>query len=148
MPKHLSPRSHRLSRSVSTRSIITLALRNTRKSASGQDPLASIRRHRAGLLVALDQTGVLKRPVVSRVGTHTIDSYMAFMRSDAFMNSWDIATACGLDPMFDPAMVALIVDDDGKRGHGPVASTRSLRGCTRRPRRRRRSRVPGRTHRS
>lgn len=78
-------------------------------SIAGPDPLVSMRRHCTELLVALDQTGVLERPVVSLVGTHTTDSYMAFMRSDALVHCWDIATACGFDPMLDPAMLALVL---------------------------------------
>ena len=41
----------------------------------------------------------------------TIDSYMAFMRSDTFVHTWDIARGAAIDPHFDPHIVSLILAD-------------------------------------
>ena len=78
---------------------------------AGDDPVASFRTHRASFLEATDRRGALQTPVVSRLGDMTIDSYMAFMRSDTFVHTWDIACGAAIDPHFDPRIVSLILAD-------------------------------------
>ncbi len=80
-------------------------------AVAGDDPLATYRRHRARYLEATDREGALCAPVVSRLGEMTIDSYLEFMRSDTFVHTWDIARGAGIDPLFDPAMTAVILGD-------------------------------------
>ena len=78
---------------------------------AGDDPLATYRTHRARYLEATDRPGALRMPVVSRLGEMTIDSYLEFMRSDTFVHTWDIARGASIDPLFDPAVTAVILGD-------------------------------------
>ena len=78
---------------------------------AGDDPLEAFRAIRSQFLEATDQPGALRRPVASRVGDMTVDSYMAFMRSDTFVHTWDIAVGAGIDPCFDEQITAIILAD-------------------------------------
>ena len=78
---------------------------------AGNDPVAAFRMHRAHFLEATDRRGALQTPVASRVGDMTVDSYMAFMRSDTFVHTWDIARGSAIDPHFDPQIVSVILAD-------------------------------------
>lgn len=87
---------------------------------AGDDPLATYRTHRARYLEATDRPGALRMPVVSRLGEMTIDSYLEFMRSDTFVHTWDVARGAGIDPLFDPAMVSVILGDYLARDMAPL----------------------------
>ncbi len=78
---------------------------------AGDDPAAVFRTFRAQFLESTDRRGALQTPVVSRVGEMTVDSYMAFMRSDTFVHTWDIAHGAEIEPHFDPHVVSLILAD-------------------------------------
>ena len=78
---------------------------------AGDDPIAAFRTCRAQFLEATDRRGALQITVASRLGDMTIDSYMAFMRSDTFVHTWDIARAAAIEPHFDPRVVSLILAD-------------------------------------
>ncbi len=78
---------------------------------AGDDPVATFRTYRAQFLEATDRRGALRTAVASRVGDMTIDSYMAFMRSDTFVHTWDVARGAAIEPYFDPVMVSLILAD-------------------------------------
>ena len=86
---------------------------------AGDDPVAAFRMHRTHFLEATDRRGALQTPVASRVGDMTIDSYMAFMRSDTFVHTWDIATGAGIEPHFDPRIVSVILADYLARDMAP-----------------------------
>jgi len=87
---------------------------------AGDDPVATFRMHRTQFLEATDRRGALQVPVASRVGDMTVDSYMAFMRSDTFVHTWDIARGAAIDPHFDPRMVSLILADYLARDMTPL----------------------------
>ncbi len=78
---------------------------------AGDDPVAIFRTYRAEFLEATDRRGALHAPVASRLGDMTIDSYMAFMRSDTFVHTWDIARGAAIEPYFDPHIVSVILAD-------------------------------------
>ncbi len=78
---------------------------------AGDDPLATMRTYRTQFLEATDRRGALRTPVASRLGTMSIDSYMAFMRSDTFVHTWDIARGAAIEPHFEPRIVSLILTD-------------------------------------
>ena len=86
---------------------------------AGDDPLSTFRKYRAQFLEATDRRGALQTPVASRVGNMTIDSYMAFMRSDTFVHTWDIARGAAIDPNFDPQIVSVILGDYFERDMTP-----------------------------
>ena len=78
---------------------------------AGEDPVTTYRTFRTQFLEATDRPGALSTPVASRLGDMTIDSYMAFMRSDTFVHTWDVARGAGIEPHFDPHMVTVILAD-------------------------------------
>jgi uncharacterized protein (TIGR03086 family) len=78
---------------------------------AGDDPIATYRAYRAQFLEATDRRGALQTPVVSRLGNTTLDLYMAFMRSDTFVHTWDVARGAEIEPHFDPRIVSLILAD-------------------------------------
>ena len=87
---------------------------------AGDDPLATFRMHRAQFLDATDRRGALQTPVASRLGDMTVDSYMAFMRSDTFVHTWDVAIGAAIEPHFDPQVVSLILGDYLARDMTPL----------------------------
>lgn len=78
---------------------------------AGDDPAATYRSFRQRFLEATDRRGALQTMVASRLGNMTVDSYMAFMRSDTFVHTWDVARGAGIEPYFDPAVVSVILAD-------------------------------------
>lgn len=87
---------------------------------AGDDPLRAFRDIRSQFLEATDQPGALSRPVASRLGDMTVDSYLAFMRSDTFVHTWDIAVGADVDPCFDEQITALILADYRGRAMQPL----------------------------
>ena len=87
---------------------------------AGDDPVATFRTYRALFLEATDRRGALQTPVASRVGDMTIDSYMAFMRSDTFVHTWDVARGAGIDAHLDPKIVSVILADYLERDMTPL----------------------------
>jgi uncharacterized protein (TIGR03086 family) len=87
---------------------------------AGDDPVATFRTYRTQFLEATDRRGALQTPVASRVGDMTSDSYMAFMRSDTFIHTWDIARGAGIEPYFDPHLVSVILADYLARDMTPL----------------------------
>ena len=87
---------------------------------AGDDPLATFRMYRAQFLDATDRRGALQTPVASRLGDMTVDSYMAFMRSDTFVHTWDVAIGAEIEPHFDPQVVSLILGDYLARDMTPL----------------------------
>lgn len=61
------------------------------------DPVSAWTASRNGLLEALDQPDVLKRPGAYWFGTTTIDDLLAIVRYDPLAHAWDVATAVGLE---------------------------------------------------
>lgn len=78
---------------------------------AGEDPVATFRVFRRQFLEATDRPGALQTMVASRLGNMTVDSYVAFMRSDTFVHTWDVARGAGVEPNFDPAIVSVILAD-------------------------------------
>ncbi len=87
---------------------------------AGDDPLAAFRVYRAQFLDATDRRGALQTLVASRLGDMTVDSYMAFMRSDTFVHTWDVARGAAIEPNFDPRIVSLILGDYLERDMTPL----------------------------
>jgi uncharacterized protein (TIGR03086 family) len=87
---------------------------------AGDDPVATYRSIRARFLEATDRSGALQTPVASRLGDMDLDGYMAFMRSDTFVHTWDIARGAGIDPLFDPALVTVVLQDYLERDMAPL----------------------------
>ncbi len=87
---------------------------------AGDDPVATFRTFRTEFLEATDRRGALQTSVASRLGDMNIDSYMAFMRSDTFVHTWDVARGASIDPLFDPAMVSVILADYLARDMTPL----------------------------
>ena len=87
---------------------------------AGDDPVATFRTYLAQFLEATDRRGALRTPVASRVGDMTLDSYMAFMRSDTFVHTWDVARGAGIEPHFDPRIVSVILADYLERDMTPL----------------------------
>ena len=50
----------------------------------------------------------------------TVDSYMAFMRSDTFVHTWDVARGASIEPYFDPHIVSVVLDDYLERDMAPL----------------------------
>lgn len=78
---------------------------------AGDDPVGTYRTLRTKFLEATDRPGALRVRVASRLGNMDLDEYMAFMRSDTFVHTWDVARGAGIDPHFDPRIVSVILAD-------------------------------------
>lgn len=87
---------------------------------AGNDPVATFRTFRARFLEATDRRGALQTPVASRIGNMTLDSYLAFMRSDTFVHTWDVARGAVIDPHFDPQIVSVVLADYLERDMTPL----------------------------
>jgi uncharacterized protein (TIGR03086 family) len=87
---------------------------------AGDDPVRSFRAFRSEFLESTDRHGSLQRPVTSRLGDMTVDSYLAFMRSDTFVHTWDIARGAEIDPCFEDEIVALVLNDYVERDMTPL----------------------------
>jgi uncharacterized protein (TIGR03086 family) len=86
----------------------------------GDDPVATFRRIRDQFLEATDRRGALATTVASRLGDMDLDSYMAFMRSDTLVHTWDVARGADIDPYFDPRMVSVVLADYLARDMTPL----------------------------
>ena len=86
----------------------------------GDDPVATFRAFRDQFLEATDRRGALQTTVASRLGDMDLDSYMAFMRSDTLVHTWDVARGADIDPYFDPRMVSVVLADYLARDMTPL----------------------------
>ena len=86
----------------------------------GDDPVATFRAFRDQFLEATDRRGALQTTVESRLGDMDLDSYMAFMRSDTLVHTWDVARGADIDPYFDPRMVSVVLADYLARDMTPL----------------------------
>jgi uncharacterized protein (TIGR03086 family) len=83
---------------------------------AGDDPVATWYGVRGRLLEALDRAGALQIEIKSSAGTMALDDFVGMMVGDAYIHTWDLARAAGIDERLDPTLIPVVMASLEARG--------------------------------
>ena len=100
-------------------------------TVAGDDPVATWYGIRGRLLAALDRQGALQTEIKSSAGAMTLDDFVAMMVGDAYIHTWDLARAAGIEERLDPTLIPVVLASLEARGeslrtpgrYAPASST-------------------------